>query len=203
MAKLTLNDITAGYQSATLYNANNALIEAAFENTLSRDGTSPNTMSADIDMNSYDINNVDDVNASAITCTTLTLNGQAITTTTTLTGGLDATEVTYDNDSGSVAAKTLQDALDDDYLRNDEDINFSYDVSAVEIVASTKLTANHFIFDSSRESADGDGTGRLGQTGSGDYDQYIVRNLEENSGLMEQRTHGGWCRLHGLYHRCC
>lgn len=96
MAKLTLNDITAGYASATLYNDNNALIEAALENTLSRDGTTPNTMSADFDMNSNDINNVAIINATTGNFTSMTLNGSAITTTTTLTGGLLASEVTYD-----------------------------------------------------------------------------------------------------------
>lgn len=58
MAKLTLNDITTGYGSETLYNANNDLIEAAFDNTLSRDGTSPNTMGASLDMNSNSIINL-------------------------------------------------------------------------------------------------------------------------------------------------
>lgn len=51
MSKLTLNDVTSGYASTTAVNANNALIEAAFENTLSRDGTLPNSMLADLDMN--------------------------------------------------------------------------------------------------------------------------------------------------------
>jgi hypothetical protein len=58
MAKLTLNDITTGYGSETRYNANNDLIEAALENTLSRDGTSPNTMGASLDMNSNRILNL-------------------------------------------------------------------------------------------------------------------------------------------------
>ena len=58
MAKVTLNDMTTGYQSATAYNANNDLIEAAIENTISRDGTSPNTMSGVLDMNTNTINNV-------------------------------------------------------------------------------------------------------------------------------------------------
>ena len=63
MAKLTLQDIAAGYGSTTTLNANNALIEAAIENTLSRDGTTPNTMSADIDMNSNHLVNVADPTA--------------------------------------------------------------------------------------------------------------------------------------------
>ena len=44
MAKLTLTDIVSGYASTTQYNANNSLIETAIENTLSRDGTTPNQM---------------------------------------------------------------------------------------------------------------------------------------------------------------
>lgn len=60
MAKLTLTDISAGYTSTSTINANNALIEAALENTLSRDGTSPNTMSANLDLNSNKVVNVTD-----------------------------------------------------------------------------------------------------------------------------------------------
>lgn len=58
MAKLALTPTAAGYSYVTTMNANNDLIEAALENTLSRDGTSPNTMSAPLDMNSQLINNI-------------------------------------------------------------------------------------------------------------------------------------------------
>lgn len=58
MSKLVLNDIPSGFFSNTAYNTNNALIETALENTLSRDGTGPNPMLANLDMNSYDILNV-------------------------------------------------------------------------------------------------------------------------------------------------
>lgn len=57
MAKLTLNNITSGYASTSAINTNNDLIETALENTLSRDGTSPNQMESDIDMNGYAILN--------------------------------------------------------------------------------------------------------------------------------------------------
>jgi hypothetical protein len=60
MAKLTLTDVASGYDSATTVAANNALVEAAVENTLSRDGTAPNTMSADLDLNSNKVTNVTD-----------------------------------------------------------------------------------------------------------------------------------------------
>lgn len=65
MAKLTLNNVAnlSGAESTAIstINANSDAIETALENTLSRDGTSPNTMSADIDMNDNDILNVDNI----------------------------------------------------------------------------------------------------------------------------------------------
>lgn len=48
------NDNTATVQ----YNSNNALITTAFDNTLSRDGTSPNQMGSNLDMNSFPITNL-------------------------------------------------------------------------------------------------------------------------------------------------
>lgn len=60
MAKVTLQEVGAGYSASTDLNANNATIEAAFENTLSRDGTVPNTMLVDLDMNSNRVTNLTD-----------------------------------------------------------------------------------------------------------------------------------------------
>ncbi len=70
MAKLTHSDLTsiigAETSAITTINDNGALTETAMENTLSRDGTSPNTMSADLDMNSQDVNNVGTLRATAV-----------------------------------------------------------------------------------------------------------------------------------------
>lgn len=57
MAKLTINDVTSGYVSTTAINTAFTAIETALENTLSRDGTSPNQMSANLDMNGYAVLN--------------------------------------------------------------------------------------------------------------------------------------------------
>ncbi len=51
MAKLTLTSISSRYASVQALNANFDAIETALENTLSRDGTTPNTMSTSLDMN--------------------------------------------------------------------------------------------------------------------------------------------------------
>lgn len=58
MAKLTLSAITSGYLPITTVNANWDAIETALENTLSRDGTAPNAMAADLDMDSNNILNL-------------------------------------------------------------------------------------------------------------------------------------------------
>jgi pectate lyase-like protein len=61
MAKLTLNNLTNLSNqgtAVTIINENNDDIETALENTLSRDGTSPNTMGANLDMNSHRIINL-------------------------------------------------------------------------------------------------------------------------------------------------
>jgi hypothetical protein len=60
VAKLVLNDIDneSVPQASATVNANNAAIEAALENTLSRDGTGPNQMTAPLDMNNQRILNV-------------------------------------------------------------------------------------------------------------------------------------------------
>jgi hypothetical protein len=70
MAKLTLTDITNLTNQTTAIaqiNANGALIEAAMENTLSRDGSTPNTMTASLDMNSKSVLNVATLDATDIT----------------------------------------------------------------------------------------------------------------------------------------
>lgn len=51
--KLTLNDITSGYASVSKLNDNFTKIENAIENTLSRDGTAPNQMETNLDLNGH------------------------------------------------------------------------------------------------------------------------------------------------------
>lgn len=61
MSKITLNNVGSlidATTAAATINANNTTIQAAFDNTLSRDGTSPNVMGTSLDMNSHDIINL-------------------------------------------------------------------------------------------------------------------------------------------------
>lgn len=56
----TLTDVTSGFGTAAVINDNNDKIEAAFDNTLSRDGSSPNQMESNLDMNSNRVINLKD-----------------------------------------------------------------------------------------------------------------------------------------------
>jgi len=60
MSKITLNSIASldTILAATTINNNMTTIQTAFDNTLSRDGTTPNTMGANLDMNSFRILNL-------------------------------------------------------------------------------------------------------------------------------------------------
>lgn len=72
----TLTTISSGYYSTGQLNNNFSAINAAFDNTLSRDGSTPNTMSADIDLNNNDIINVKTIEANRIV-----VSGSEVTST--------------------------------------------------------------------------------------------------------------------------
>ena len=77
MAKLTLNPVSniTGAEASAINTLNNNFdaIETALENTLSRDGTPPNQLNADLDLNNNDVLNVNNLEAESIT-----LNGVAL-----------------------------------------------------------------------------------------------------------------------------
>ena len=53
-----VNTISSGYASQSQLNENFSNIQTSFNNTLSLDGSTPNAMQANIDMNNQDIINV-------------------------------------------------------------------------------------------------------------------------------------------------
>ncbi len=59
MSKITLASVASGYDLSKV-NDNFQIIQEAIDNTLSRNGTSPNSMSADIDMNGNRVYNLPD-----------------------------------------------------------------------------------------------------------------------------------------------
>ena len=69
--KPTLLTVGSGYTSTDTINTNFTRLTNAFNNTLSRDGSTPNQMAADLDMNSKDILNIGNLDVTG----TLTVNG--------------------------------------------------------------------------------------------------------------------------------
>lgn len=72
--KPTVTTISSGFASNTQLNGNFTAIRDAFDNTLSLDGSSPNAMQADFDLNGNALLNVGSIDAD-----NLTLNGQTVT----------------------------------------------------------------------------------------------------------------------------
>lgn len=112
MSKITLNNVGNLQDTTTAettLNSNNTVVQTAMDNTLSRDGTSPNTMNANIDMNSHQLINLPapTVNSSPIRLQELlTLNsGGTVIIPTNLTGPITsvgaATSVASQTGSGS------------------------------------------------------------------------------------------------------
>lgn len=79
MAKLTLSDVISRYGAVSLINANFDAIMQTFEKCLFRDGTSPNAMEYDLDMNSNCILNVDCIEAQSVTVNGLPVGATNIT----------------------------------------------------------------------------------------------------------------------------
>ena len=95
MAKLTLSDVANLYgnptTAANTINQNNDRVEAAIENTLSRDGSTPNQMLADFDLNHNDL-----LNASSVSTDRLYINGvRAIPGQLIIGDGIEVTPLLY------------------------------------------------------------------------------------------------------------
>lgn len=84
MSKITLNSIASldTILAATTINTNMTTIQTAFDNTLSRDGTSPNQMQSNLDMNSFQIINLPDPVSGTSPLRVQDLNSYVTTTTT-------------------------------------------------------------------------------------------------------------------------
>ena len=95
--------IASGYYSRAALNANFEALNNAFDNTVSRDGSTPNTMSANLDMNSNDI-----TNANVIGANSLVVNGKliAVSNDPVFDGTVTAFGASLIDDANASAART-------------------------------------------------------------------------------------------------
>lgn len=76
-----LGQINSSFFSVGQLNTAFAKIDEAFDNTLSRDGSTPNTMEADLDLNSNSIINADNIGGNSLTVDEATIGGKLFTGT--------------------------------------------------------------------------------------------------------------------------
>jgi len=193
MAKLTLTDLTQLSSNETSavaeINANGALIETAMENTLSRDGTTPNTMSADIDLNSNDLLNVGNVGATSLTLGSTTFSEDGIQSTYQEEGSTVSTSATFNvvgslatmSDVGGVATLTIADPNHDaltGFVANEHIDHTSVTLTAGDgLSGGGDISANRsFAVDISGLTADG------APVGSTDY----VMTYDDSAGVNKK-----------------
>jgi hypothetical protein len=128
MPKVTLNPIGSRYGSIDALNDNFELIEEAFENTLSRDGTGPNSFEANVDANSYRIFNL----PTPIANNEVATKGYVDVATTAINSYLDEIDIVADNIAAVIEVADIGPTIVD----NLEDIvEVSSNISNVNAVA--------------------------------------------------------------------
>jgi hypothetical protein len=100
--KPTVNLIGSGYASKDLLNNNFEALRDAFDNTLSLDGSTPNAMGADLDMDGNNILNARDINADRV------LVGGSLLSPSSV--AVDAENVNF-TPTGTIASTDVQSAL--------------------------------------------------------------------------------------------
>lgn len=105
--KPTITTVSSGFAANTQINGNFTALRDAFDNTLSLDGSTPNAMNADIDLNGNDVLNVNLLEAQAITVAGAALDlGAAV-------AAANASAVAADASADASAASAVQAALYD------------------------------------------------------------------------------------------
>tara|TARA_R110002153_G_scaffold54207_1_gene150628 strand:+ start:104 stop:562 length:459 start_codon:yes stop_codon:yes gene_type:complete len=103
--KPDITTIASGYYSRQALNSNFENLQAGFDNTLSLDGSTPNALGADLDMNSNDI-----LNLNNLTTNSLTINGLLVVPTA-LSVALSFHPDNYTGDGSTVAFVLTYDPL--------------------------------------------------------------------------------------------
>ena len=104
--KPTVTTVASGYYGRQALNDNFEALRDAFDNTLSRDGSTPNAMGADLDMNSNDILNAQTINAEA-----LKLNGTLVGAGDLNAAGATLSSISHTGDGSTVAFSTGYEAF--------------------------------------------------------------------------------------------
>lgn len=145
--KPTLLTVGSGYNSSTAINTSFERLRDAFDNTLSLDGSTPNAMEADLDLNGNDIINVGTLYVDTVLADDFTINGGTEGFLASVEAAADRAEAaaaatdasvfsTFNSRSGAIAA-TIDPAID--YIRL---IHDGVVLDYVRDASGTALTTN-------------------------------------------------------------
>lgn len=145
MSKITLTNIgsltTNPTSAQSEINSNFGTIQAAFDNTLSRDGTSPDTMSSNLDMNSNQILNLP---APATANSPLRLQDL-----NTFTGGGTVTSIPVGGSTGDVLTKTSNTDFAVGWSHDSTTVSAGTNISVTGTSPVTVSTVNNPVFSTS------------------------------------------------------
>lgn len=111
--KITFSNMTGAYTSNAALNSLFDLIEAEFDKCLYTDGTAPNSMTADFDLNSNDL-----LNGGTLNATDIVIGGTSLAAQVTAAAASAAAALTSENNAATseTNAAASYDAFDDRYL---------------------------------------------------------------------------------------
>lgn len=151
----TFDTITAAFASASALNANFAAITASFNNTLSRDGSTPNTMSVDFDMDTNDILNAGTINAVDIVVAGTSLATQVTNAATSATDAATSATNAATSETNAAASAATAATLTEFTTLTDTPSSYSGDGSKFVKVNGAE-NALEFVSGSASEPSDGD-----------------------------------------------
>jgi hypothetical protein len=131
--KPTISTISSGYASNTQLNNNFSALRTGFDNTLSLDGSTPNAMNADFDMNSNDILNANIVNTEIL----------KIAGTVVAVGDLSAAGATLSSDSHTGNGSTVAFSMSyEPFIKDNTQVYIDgvYQEKATYSISGTTLT---------------------------------------------------------------
>lgn len=153
--KISFNNITASFQSADAMNAIFDLIEGEFDKCLYRDGTSPNQMTADLDMNSNDILNVGTISVDDILVDGQALGVSVLAAATSASDSADSAAASAAS-AAEAAASALAAATNASFLGLDDTPATYVGQSGKFLTVNVGETALEFSTSTGSEPSDGD-----------------------------------------------
>lgn len=169
MAKKPNITNTSAPNSAEAINADLNELADAFDNTLSLDGSTPNAMQADFDLNSNDVLNGGDIYTSR-----LFING--VQATVSLNGGVAADQVSLEDAGGHYDASEVEAALLE-LATGPVQISFYHDA-----IPTTSLVFNTIVFTRPFTMLD-DFAGSLGRVKTNPTSEYVITVSKNGSSI--------------------